>query len=511
MKFFLPFCLVLVLIGSQIQAQNTTLTPSLFSPPRLSYDAIIALTSMQEGDMVFDITFKCLRVYVEGKWLCSTPSPNTYIPNMMAIISAGGTSTEYGQSVTVDGSGNIYVTGYFTGTATFGSTSKTSVGNNDIFVAKYSKSGDLQWVQSAGGVSDDYGFSIAVDTANNVYVTGFYHGLATFESISKTSTGGTDIFVVKYNSNGSVQWVQSAGGVNNDYSQAIALDNSGGVYIIGYYQDTVYFGDFSKASKGGYDIFLTKYNSFGTIEWVQSAGGTSNDLGYSMAIDNSENVYVTGFYQGTANFGAISKTSVGANDMFIAKYNPAIMSWSWVQSAGGTNNEFGQSIAIDSNGNVFVAGIYAGTATFNGFPSISKSSAGKNDIFIVKYNSLGHLQWVESAGGTEDDYSQAIAVDDIGNAFVTGYYYGTTFFGGISKTAFSQGYTDIFVAKCNALGKFQWVQSAGGIFGDYGKGISVDSSGNVYVTGAYSSTATFDRNVITAAGSGDIFVVRIDK
>ena len=482
-------------------------TTSSANYPRISYDAILALPSPVKGDIAYDNTFDCLRVYTGGKWICTYQNPANFTPNMIAIASAGGINSDIGNSIAVDGSGNVYVTGYYNGTATFGATTITSAGSSDIFVAKYNSSGTLQWVQSAGGTNADSGYSIAVDGSGNVYVTGYYYGTATFGATTTTSVGAGDIFVAKYNSSGTLQWVQSAGGTGTDIGNSIAVDGSGNVYVTGYYQGTATFGGIAKISVGSNDIFVAKYNSSGNMQWVQSAGGPSIDIGQSIAVDGSGNVYVTGYYNGTATFGATTITSAGSYDIFVAKYDPVGVSWAWVQSAGGTSSDICYSIAVDGSGNVYVTGYYQGTATF-GATTIT-SVGGSNDIFVAKYNSSGSVQWVQSAGGPSSDNGYSIAVDGSGNVYVTGYYYGTATFGATPIT--SAGGGDIFVVKYNNSGSVQWVQSAGGTNADSGKSIAVDGSGNIYVTGYYYGTATFGATSITSAGFSDIFVARLDK
>ena len=294
-------------------------TTSSANYPRISYDAILALPSPVKGDIAYDNTFDCLRVYTGGKWICTYQNPANFTPNMIAIASAGGINSDIGNSIAVDGSGNVYVTGYYQGTATFGGIAKISVGSNDIFVAKYNSSGNMQWVQSAGGPSIDIGQSIAVDGSGNVYVTGYYNGTATFGATTITSAGSSDIFVAKYNSSGTLQWVQSAGGTNADSGYSIAVDGSGNVYVTGYYYGTATFGATPITSAGGGDIFVVKYNNSGSVQWVQSAGGTNADSGKSIAVDGSGNIYVTGYYYGTATFGATSITSAGFSDIFVAR------------------------------------------------------------------------------------------------------------------------------------------------------------------------------------------------
>ena len=509
--------LLLCFLGAVVLsfAQNVTITPRGITPamtgsyPRISYDAILALPNPAKGDMAFDMTFNCLRVYTGSKWICTYQSP-TDPPNITALASAGGTSYDEGNGIAVDGLGNVYVTGSYEGTATFGTTAKTSAGGSDIFVAKYNSSGALQWVQSAGGTSDDSGNDIAVDRSGNVYVTGYYIGTATFGTTTKTSAGSNDLFVAKYNSSGALQWVQSAGGTLSDAGNAITADGSGNVYVTGYYQETATFGTTTKTSAGSTDIFVAKYNSSGALQWVQSAGGTFSDQGNGIAVDGSGNVYVTGKYEATATFGTTSKTSAGGYDIFVAKYNSVGVIWDWVQSAGGTTDDVGKGIAVDGSGNVYVTGWYFGTATFgtttNG--TTTKTSAGLFDIFVAKYNSNGASYWVQSAGGIFNDVGYGIAVDVSGNVYVTGEYAGTATFGTTTKT--SAGSIDIFVAKYNSSG-LQWVQSAGGTFSDQGNGIAVDGSGNVYVTGKYEATATFGNNSLSSAGRWDMVLMRIDK
>jgi uncharacterized protein (AIM24 family) len=495
---------------TDVAAQNVTILPSGITPalssthPRLTYDAILALPSPVEGDIVYDTMFKCLRVFNGSKWVC-TNDPAQTTPNMAAIASAGGTSVDVGNGIVVDAAGNVYVAGHYSGTASFGGINITSAGNYDVFVAKYNSSGTIQWVRSAGGTGFDSGTGIALDAAGNVYVTGLYSGTASFGGSNITSAGNYDVFVAKYNSSGTLQWVRSAGGTSVDFGRGITLDATGNVYVTGYYAGTASFGGISRTSAGNYDVFVAKYNSSGTILWVQSAGGAGFDEGKGIALDAAGNVHVTGYYQGTASFGGINITSAGGYDVFVAKYNSSgtIL---WVRSAGGTLTDESDGIALDAAGNVYMTGNYQGTANFGG---ISSTSVGNSDVFVAKYNSSGTILWVRSAGGIEYDLDGDIALDAAGNVYVTGHYQGTASFGGISST--SAGILDVFVAKYNSSGTIQWVQSAGGILTDESHSIALDAAGNVYVTGYYQDTASFGGISKTSAGSSDVFVARLDK
>jgi hypothetical protein len=376
-------------------------------------------------------------VKVSGRTENSTASPWGW------AVKAGGSAGEMGYGIAVDSSGNAYVTGEFSGTATFGSTNLTSSGSYDIFIAKLSSSGSWQWVVKAGGSASDNGMGIAVDSSGNAYVTGSFYGTATFGSTSLTSSGSQDIFIAKLSSSGSWLWAVKAGGSFGDYGRGIAVDSTGNAYATGNFKGTATFGSTSLESNGGQDIFIVKLSSSGSWQWAVKSGGSSgSDGGYGIAVDSSGNAYVTGIFAGTANFGSTSLTSSGGNvDIFIAKLSSS-GSWQWAVKAGGSSgSDGGYGIAVDSSGNAYATGFFRGTATFG---STSLVSSGSYDIFIAKLSNNGSWQWAVKAGGSSDDYGYGIAVDSSGNAYVTGYFLGTATFGSTSLT--SSGDADIFIA-----------------------------------------------------------------
>ena len=498
---------VLVLWTLGAVAQSVTIRPNVVSNPRLTYDAIAALPNPQEGDTVYDLTFKCLRVYTGSKWVCTFQNPADPTPNMAAIASAGGTSFDAGQSITTDASGNVYVTGYFQSTASFAGTNITSpAGLADIFIAKYNSSGILQWVRSAGGALYDYGEGIATDASGNVYVTGRYQGTATFGNTTITSAGSSDVFVAKYNTSGTLLWVRSGGGGGGDSSSDITVDVSGNVYVTGHFEGLASFSNnFLISSKGYDDIFVTKYNSSGTAQWVRSAGGVSSDQGNDIATDALGNIYVIGDYEDTANFAGTTITSEGKTDIFIAKYNSG-GALQWVRSAGGISFDGGNGIATDVSGNIYVTGWYSDQASYGG--RLIRSVDDGVDIYVAKYNSSGTLLWVRTAGGGSSDRGNSITTDASGNVYVTGYFQSTASFTGTTIT--SVGETDIFIAKYLSNSAVQWVLSAGGVYSDEGLCIATDASENVYLGGGYRDIVSFRlTTIVSLESSYDIFVARV--
>ena len=315
----------------------------------------------------------------------------------------GGASMDYGYSAAVDASGNVYVAGYFAGTADFDpgpdTDNHTSAGgSNDIFLTKINADGTYGWTKTMGGTGDDRGYSAAVDASGNVYVTGWFEGTVDFDSgpgtDNHTSAGGDDIFLTKINSDGTYGWTKTMGGASMDYGRSAAVDGSGNVYVTGSFYLTVDFdpglGTDNHTSAGGDDIFLTKINSDGTYGWTKTMGGASYDSGHSAAVDASGNVYVTGYFQGTVDFDPgpgteDSHTSAGRYDIFLTKIN-SDGTYGWTKTMGGAIDDSGVEATVDGSGNVYVTGYFVGTVDFDPGPGTDNhTSAGGYDIFLTKF------------------------------------------------------------------------------------------------------------------------------
>ena len=266
-------------------------------------------------------------------------SPTT--PQISAAI-FGGTVNDYGMSVAVDASGNIYTAGYFAGTVDFdpgaGTYNLTSAGNDDVFVSKLNSSGDYVWAKTFGGAGGggdyDRGNSVAVDASGNIYTTGYFAGTVDFDpgagTINLTSAGGTDVFVSKLNSSGDYVWAKTFGGISSERGVSVAVDSSGNIYTTGYFAET---GDFDPGvgtqgltSSGSDDVFVYKLNSYRGFEWAKKFGGFDYDTGRSVTVDTSGNVYATGNFGSTVDFdpgvGIQNFISAGGYDVFVSKLSP---------------------------------------------------------------------------------------------------------------------------------------------------------------------------------------------
>ncbi len=419
---------------------------------------------------------------------------------------AGGINDDFSYSIAVDDIGNSYVTGYFGGSATFGTTTLTSSGGYEIFVAKLDNNGNWLWAKQSGGTNSVVGNSIAVDSIRNSYVTGYFWGSATFGTTTLTSSGYEDIFIAKLDINGNWLWAKKAGGTYWDYGYSITVDANGNSYVTGIFYGNATFGTTILTSSGYYDIFVAKLDSNGNWLWAKKAGGIDMDYGYGIAVDANGNSYVTGCFWDSATFGTTTFTSSGGYDIFVAKLDSS-GNWLWVKQAGGTSGDDGHNITVDDNGNSYVTGYYySGIATFG---TTTLTSSGYEDIFVAKLDSNGNWLWAKQAGGTGHDYGLSITVDANGNSYVTGYFDGSATFG--TTTLISSGEDDIFVAKIDPNGNWLWAKKAGGTSWDYGCGIAVDANGNSYITGYFDDSVTFGTTTLISSGDYDIFVAKLGE
>ena len=276
----------------------------------------------------------------------------------------GTANSDYGNSVAVDASGAIYVTGYTYG-ALDGNTS-TGEWDSDIFLTKWNADGTKAWTKQRGTANWDVGHSVAVDASGAIYVTGITGGALD----GNTSAGGYDIFLTKWNANGTKAWTRQRGTTDEDYGYSVAVDAFGATYVTGSTRGALD----GNTSAGEDDIFLTKWNADGTKAWTKQWGTADWDVGLSVAVDASGAIYVTGSTEGALD----GNTSAGSDDIFLTKWN-ADGTKAWTKQWGTTENDYGSSVAVDASGAIYVTGYTGGALDGN-------SSAGNSDIFLSIIN-----------------------------------------------------------------------------------------------------------------------------
>jgi hypothetical protein len=243
-------------------------------------------------------------------------------------------------------------------------------------------------------------------------------------------------------------------------------------------------------------------------EWAVCAGSNGPENGSAIAADLSGNVYVTGyFYSSLVTFGTYTLTNNGNYDAFIAKYdrNGNVV---WAKSIGGIYDDLGSSVAIDNNGNVVVTGSFYSPAITIG--STILNNQGVADIFVIKYDSSGNELWIKQEGGTLEENSKAITTDLNGNIYFTGFFKSSSISSGAS-TLTNSGSEDFFIIKYDSLGNTIWVKSATGTGKENGNALKTDSLGNLYATGFFYNTISFDTLNLTSLGSSDVFIVKYNN
>jgi uncharacterized protein YijF (DUF1287 family) len=352
----------------------------------------------------------------------------------------------------------------------------------------------LAWNTFLGSASGDAGGGIAVDGSGNVFVAG--HSNATWGTPVNAFAGGRDVFAAKLNSSGVRQWHTFLGSASDDYGSGIAIDGNGNVYVVGTSYTT--WETPVNAHAGGADVFAAKFNSNGVRQWNTFLGSGSDDWGDGITVDGSGNVYVVG--SSSATWGAPVNAYAGGGDAFAAKLNSnGVRQWNTFLGSG--SDDSGGGIAVDGSGNVYVTG--SSGATW-GVP-VNPHAGWPSDAFVAKLNSNGARQWNTFLGSADFDSGSGIEIDGSKNIYVTGTSWAIW---GMPVNAFAGG-SDAFAAKLNNSGVRQWHTFLGSGEWDWGYGIAVDGSGNVYVVGE--SNATWGTPVTPYGGGRDAFAAMLNS
>jgi len=392
----------------------------------------------------------------------------------------------------------------------------------------YGQSMGLDWVHQIGNGEGgiDQPEDLFIDHLGNYYVTGFFEGSVDFDpspsAIGKlTSNGEADAFVAKYDLNGNYIWAISIGGEYTEQGNSVTVDDNGNVYVTGFYEDLCDFNpsdSLEVLTPIGYkDIFLAKYDSLGNFIWVKSMGGSSHEWGSNVAIGNSNQLILTGTYQGTIdldpsvlNYNISSIASY--YDIFIAEYN-LNGDFQWANSFGDSGAEYVTDLKFNDNNEFIISGTFGGTVDFDpGIGTMNLTSNGGTDCYIAKYDSLGSLLMAINVGGSGYEEGSKFAFDSSDNIYFTGMFVGTADFdpsGGVSNIS-TNGGQDGFLAKYDSQGLYQWAFTIGASLNQWGIGVTVDGNDNPCVTGFFESTVDFDPSTNTeyetSQGGEDMFI-----
>lgn len=385
---------------------------------------------------------------------------------------------------------------------------------------------NLQWGIGIGGQqSRELSFSIGLDANENIYTTGLFSGGVDFDpGIGQHyvyAVGTEDIFILKLDANGNYLWAKNLGGDQQGFGRSIALDKKNGVYTTGNFTGRIDFNPGSAVnnlfSAGESDIFISKLDTLGNYLWAKRIGGIGYDFGFSIAVDNSENVITTGYFDHAVDFDpGVGSYILDAKENVSAFISKLDRSGNFVWARNFDGRCLGLGIATDVNNNVYTVGSYSFITDFDPNLGIfNLISEGSGDIFITKLDPDGKLIWAKSIGGVNSDVGGSIAIDKNGNIHVAGYFQGTVDFDpGVGTFLLnSTGKYDVFICKLDKNGNFIWAKSLGGTNFGYGVSIALDLKGNVYTTGYFEGTVDFDpgpKSHNITSMDDDIFITKLD-
>ena len=324
--------------------------------------------------------------------------------------------------------------------------------------------GSVIWARSMGASSNDAGNSLAVDATGQVYLTGIFEGSVDFDPGASvhilTASANSDIYFAKYDASGNFLWAKSMGGSGADGGYSIDRSANGDVHLAGYFEGTVDFnpgaGSANLISTGSKDIFFAKYDNTGSFLWAHAIAGGDGSLGAHLSADSLGNTYLGGSYFATIDCdpstAVENRSSVGGHDIYLAKYDPN-GNYNWAISLGGSGFDHCNDVYADKNGSVFITGYFSSTANFgSGGQMHTLSSSAISDIYAAKYSSNGDYRWAVAMGDIGTDVGYGIAVNDLEDVFISGYFASSADFDPSAATfnLNSNGSFDAFITKLGA-------------------------------------------------------------
>ncbi len=415
------------------------------------------------------------------------------------------------KGLAIDTLNNPYMFGVFSGEINFGFDTLTSFGGKDIFLAKFNEDGSLLWLRQCGGTGNDQPKGIVADDDGNAYITGAFRGTATFQEpdtlVDSTvvSVNHEDIFLAKYSSDGTLQWVKNVGwGDAQDRASDIILDQSGNIAICGFFKDSIYFESESfYTHPDTLSNFIAKFDDSGNFLWAKQFKGTSSLTKLnSISACTNTGFYIGGYFTDSLFIENDTLVSQGISDIILFQTD-ATGAVQWSKQAGSTQADRGNYICSDLQGNAYLTGYFKDTVLFD---TISVISAGAEDIFIAKYDSNGNAKWVYTNGSTGFDIAYGIYTKDA-LLYFTGCFTGTTIWN--NDTLNSSG-PDLFIAIADTSGNIIKAKSAQGNLEDKGQSIVVDNNSDPYISGYFLSDTLFLYNdtLINAGVTKDLFLAK---
>jgi hypothetical protein len=369
--------------------------------------------------------------------------------------------------------------------------------------------GSCVWSRSFGSTDTAVGVSVATG-AGLVCTAGYFKGTADFGKGSVTGKGIFDVFVVCTDALGQVKWAKTFGTSGTEaYARAVTVDAAGNVFITGFFLGSLDFGGASLASSNGsWDIFTAGFGPTGNHLWSKRFGAKKADWGYGAAVDGQGGLWLTGHFADQVSFGGSPLAAQNSTNIYVVKLATQTGAHLFSDAFGAQINDRGFWAAAGPGGGVHVTGYFTKEIDFGG-GLISSKTPAKLDALLVSLNAGGGHLWSKGLGGIDEDRGEGLAVDSSGNVYATGRFMDKVDFGGgalVSVDSF-----DVFLASYDKSGNYRWSHRLGGPLYDGGRSVAVGKNGNVFATGYFAGTATFTGGSLTSKGDRDVFVASFDS
>ncbi|MDZ4757467.1 MAG: PKD domain-containing protein [Bacteroidota bacterium] len=434
----------------------------------------------------------------------------------------GSSQHDEADDVYADDSGNVYMFGSHNASITKGSKTIKNFGGVDNYLIKFDCKGTIVWSQTVGSSGNEVVYFLGMDNDiyGNVYITGGYAGTATLTSEdgndqTLTSQGGLDIYVAKYAPSGNLLWTNSFGGSSNDIGHDIAIDNNLNYFITGEFFGSAVFDTITLSSSGSSDVFLIKSDSTGHALWGIKGSGSGDDVGTSVQIDKTENIIICG-YAGmsgaTMTMGSKTTTSSTFHTGFLARISKS-GTCLWMQCLYSSGGNLWLECSVDRLNNIYTSGYNKGSSTVTSSDNNNialGSGIGDYDVNIAKFDSLGVAKWAKLYGSTGLDQGYAITLGNNDSLIFIGCKLGgqITY---ASKTSTYNGGDDYWIASLDTSGKVLWYDYGGGSSNDGAQGLYIDKYNFIYVAAFFESSSTIVGQSLSANGSSDALLVTYTK
>jgi hypothetical protein len=362
------------------------------------------------------------------------------------------------------------------------------------------------WSVRFGDPDTQFISSIAVDAQDNIILTGQLSGATDFGGGPLQSAGSIDVFVTKLDAAGKHVWSKRFGDAGSQTAVSVATDKSGNVIVTGYFDGTIDFGGGPLTNAGIIDIFVVKLDASGNHVWSKRFGDAGPQAGTMVKTTPEGDIVLMSALGGSADFGGGPVTSAGGFDLGLAKLDAA-GKHVWSKHFGDTMEQTGNAIAVDAAGNVLVTGTFLGTIDFGGGPFTDKDGG---DVFVAKLGPDGKTVWSKQFGGVGTQFGYDIGPGKDGGVVLLGTFFEDFDLGG--GVLVNEGDEDIFMATLDATGSHVWSRSFGDEAQQTARGLSVDAAGNIVITGSLSTKdgVDFGGGVLVSGGGSDAFAVKFD-